>query len=398
VGDLPYAPTQYFDDLFIALSYLFVCWFSIWLGLITLSNNKKNYKIVGISISSIVIIGLLVLIFNYINNSSIINVRVNGGEHSFSILSFLFSDNAYLLLIATLLNISLNNNNDIKNINSNLKIFSIIYILFIYLFFISGSKAAPLIVSFLMILLPASFLITTNSEQIIFIKKRFVMAFILISPILFYLAHYKRLQYASGVEISFADLIKHFFNINLIDIFYSFEPIFYRFSWGGLDQYIIIFKSFILEDYDDDNIKSLITYLIKNFINLVLPGTPYPNSYFPTSQIFFKIINQLPLYSIYDKTAIITKANNQPFTIFGFFVIIFGIFAPVFLYIFSLLFSFAMNSFSNIFIKLILFYTFLNMLPMFGFEVILANSIQILISIYFIGLLLKTFSLKINFK
>ncbi|GBL32940.1 hypothetical protein EMGBS12_12500 [Methylophilaceae bacterium] len=172
----------------------------------------------------------------------------------------------------------------------------------------------------------------------------------------------------------------------------TLNHILYRLAWGGSDRLILIMNSYLIPDFEATS--NFILYLIKNFINLTLPGTIFSDAYLPSSQIFVDIIekNSYENLKFINKTNILSKLNTQPFTLYGFFIILFGFLAPVFIFIFSYSFSKFYNSTKYIFLKLASFYFFWSFLSCFGFEVVLANSIHFTISTIVLTYLMIYFS------
>jgi hypothetical protein len=128
--------------------------------------------------------------------------------------------------------------------------------------------------------------------------------------------------------------------------------------------------------------------MVKNFINLVLPGTPYTDAYAPSSQLFSSVIQHLDLGGEFNRENLINKFNTQAYTIFGVGMILFGIFSPVFIFVWFTFLSFVYRLFDNIFIKAGLLYLFLGALASYAFETIMANAMHLVISMFFMYLVI----------
>lgn len=206
------------------------------------------------------------------------------------------------------------------------------------------------------------------------------------------MAHAARLLQANGVAPNIDLLIGELVAYNLNDIFDLLNGIGYRLAWGGLDQFLLVFHSFILNSYEMSTALNLITYAAKNFINLIAPGTPFIDAYAPSSQLFYSVIDKANLISDFDAVSLVKSLNTQPYTLFGFFTILFGAFAPLFLFILMRIFNKIYFGIDNIFIKIIMQYFFINSLSLFGAEIVAANCINLLISIFFLYQLTRFFS------
>lgn len=385
VGPLPFSQIYYFDNLYLGIFYLLACWVSIWLAL-SFSKSKQidlpMFYFKKINSLYLFGVGIITAFVTLDENAGLITKKFLGEERSFSIIPFLFSDQAYLLLAGTIF--IFKNSKIAINYNKNNLYLSLIFILFVIVNFYAGSKAAPLVVFIVLLLCPFGLSIDYRCAQVFIIKPRYIFIIAILSPALYMMAHSARLLYAGGVDPTIDLLIRELFYIDWSNIFELLNGIIYRLAWGGLDQFLLVFHSFILNSYEISTALNLITYVAKNFINLIAPGTPFIDAYAPSSQLFYVVIAKANLMSDFDAVSLVKSLNTQPYTLFGFFTILFGVFAPLFLFIFIRILSKIYFWFDNIFIKIIIQYFFITSLSLFGAEIVAANCINLLISIFFL--------------
>jgi hypothetical protein len=396
VGELPFEQKQYFENRVLGFIYLSVCWFAVWLGIVKSKsfNNflNKNEKF-NISFKSILIVGVFVVIFMFIENQRALSVRGQGIEYTnsviYTIFAFFLLDHAYLLLAGVLFFKKLNYLSGIENFEKIYYAIILIFLIFLYLNFNAGSKAALLVVSTLLILYPFFLSTLYNTSKVIFFKPLYIGILIFISPILYYFALFKRNYYAVDIDLDLFTIISIVSELQLEVFYQTISSIFYRLCWGGLDQFLLLFDSYILIPFDLQASYEFCSYLVKNTLNLLLPGTPYQEAYAPSSQLFSYVLRKQSLVSEYNSTALFLSLNTQPYTLFGVFMIIFGIYSPFFLYLFINFISFILNYFKNIFISTLILYFFGGILSSYGFEIVIGVTFNVLLSLFFMLYLMK---------
>jgi hypothetical protein len=151
-------------------------------------------------------------------------------------------------------------------------------------------------------------------------------------------------------------------------------------------------QSFAVNSYDPLTAQEFMAYLSKNTLNLVLPGTPFPESYAPSSQLFEQVIEKNLVGGEVDAESLIKALNTQPYTVFGIFIILFGPTSPVFLFVFTFGYIFIYNKFNDVFVKILMLYFFWGVMTSFGFETVIGNSVRMYLSIFFMYFLINIFS------
>jgi hypothetical protein len=209
---------------------------------------------------------------------------------------------------------------------------------------------------------------------------------------LFYLALIQRISLGSGVAPDLGTLLAGVsqFDMDVVDDI--LDQIFYRFAQGGIDRFFLVFQSVIINEFDPGISREFVIYLAKNTVNLLLPGTPFPESYAPSSQLFPNIIQYRLMDGNIDSSSLLKSLNTQPYTIFGVFMIIFGFSSPIFLYLFTFFCGLIFNQRNNVFVKITMMYFFSGALSSYGIEVVLGNSVHLFVSILLMYFLIQIFS------
>ena len=382
---VPYSYNEYAQNLWLGLLYLSILWISIWAALVSIPYKKiklSQFSLSKISNARIIALGFIVLIVTFFDNIRIINVNIEKVEKLFNIFSFILFDHAYLLITGIIIYIKINNSG-LFNTNRNrdtLKIGSLIFISFMILSFLSGSKGAILVIFIIFVLIQLAFSMSYIDANVFGPSKLTVFMLIIFAPAIFYLALLQRINVATA-------------NLPLFEIYYSgiskidldlvpdvLSQILYRLSWGGLDRFILIFQSFIFEDFNFEFTIHFIIYLFKNMLNLILPGTLFSEAYYPSSQFYPEVLSKNFIESDGDYLALMSSFNTQAYTIYGIFIILFGLIAPFFLYLFTLILVLIFNKVNSILIRASILYFWIMSLSSYGIEVAIGNSAHVFLS------------------
>ncbi len=392
---IPFAQSDYQQSLPLGLLYLSLLWVATWFGVISVDAKIQeiNQKIFSSNrLAHILLLGAIVLIVTGIENQSFADVRLEDVEKINSLLAFVFFDHAYLVMVGLILYFKLNESHYVSSQRKVNSLMLLIFITFIALNFIAGSKGAILVVFILFMLLPLSTFREYPHALVSFLSMKFFMMFIFLAPILFYFASIQRATLGAGIAPDLSTLLAGIFEFDSSVFYDTVEHIIYRLSWGGIDRFLLIFQSFSIDSFDVNTEREFVNYLAKNTLNLILPGTPFPEAYAPSSQLFPQVIEKNLVGGEIEKSALIISLNTQPYTLFGVFIIIFGFAAPVFLYLFTFAYVFVFNKVGNVFIKITMLYFFFGALSSYGIEVVFGNSVHLLVSISLMYFLLKIIS------
>jgi hypothetical protein len=280
-------------------------------------NNLKEIKL-----PSIIFWAILVTFFSILSNKNFYEV-FNYDMKNLKIyvyLNIIFIDEIlFFLLLIINLKIS-----QCKDLHLNLKKYFLTIFILIFLFLISkiyaGSKGALyslLIIFFLNFVILSQF----SKTKMIFFSRTLLLFIPLLLLFLFDFGdHIRSLLRNYEIQIK-----NDFFNLENTQVLLT--RILYRISTSGTHQYILIFVSYINSIIDLDTSISLLKYISYSLINLFTPGTLFQDYYSPSSQFLNDIINYGSLYHFeLNYRELIITSNTQPFSIWGFFLIIFNLF------------------------------------------------------------------------
>lgn len=387
LASTPFLQSAYQEALPWGFLFLSVCWFAVWCGIVTASSKRRKINEEGFSsikLAPVLLTGAVVLVITWLGNQRFAIAQMSGTEYSNSLLSLIFFDNAHLAMAGLLLAFKLNEQKDTANLQKiNLLIF-LIFIGFVAVQFMAGSKAAIMTRFVLLVLYPLSFFREYPDARISFPSPKFLVILALISLPMFLIALIRR-----DPSVSFAAMSE--FNVGVT--YDVFSQIFYRFSHGGIDRFLLIFQSFIINTPDPGITIDFMNYLAKNTLNLILPGTPFPEAYAPSSQLFPQVIEYNLLGGDVGRKELIMSLNTQPYTMFGVFMIIFGFAAPVFLCLFTFGFIFIYGKFKNVFLKITMIIFFAGALSSYGIETTIGDSVHLFASVLLLYFLIRILSM-----
>lgn len=395
LGSIPFTQSEYQQSLPLVFLYLSVLWSAIWLGIIsagikTKKNNLNYFS--SLRLTPILLAGVIVLIVTWIDNQAFFDVILKDESRGSALLAFVFFDHAYMAMAGLILLFKLNEPSYSSNPRKVTTLIFAIYIAFTLIFLSSGSKAAILAGFILIMFLPFAAFRGYSHTQVSFPSIRFLVALILVAPLLFYFALIQRLNLSEGIPLDLSTFLAPLSEVDTSVIYDIINQILYRLSWGGVDRFSLIVQSFLTNAFDYDYAREFFNYLGKNTLNLLLPGTPFPESYAPSSQLFSQVIHKGDMNGEMDTEVLIRALNTQPYTIFGVLVIMFGFAAPIVLYLSTFAYIFVFNKTSNMLIKITMVYFFWVALSSFGLEVCIGNSVHLFISILLMYFLMKVFS------
>lgn len=381
-----YNQNTYIESLNFSIIFLLILWISVWLGLI-LTVRYSEYKIIQwqgyklISLNRIWMLFIIVILVSITDTLNFYNIKGNNLEVTNNVLSLIFGDKVFIYLIAVIVVFKIQNL-DVNNRKKYLYILSLVILYSVIINSLGGSKAGILVAITLAIFLPLSLSLNENFKYFPFFKVKVIVLLFVALPILFYVVNIFRYFIVTGQSFNVSNLylIAEYGSESLEEIF---ESMFYRLSWGGFDRYHIIFQSFIIDYYDINYSLDFLNYIVKNTINLLLPGTIFPESFVMSAQLFPLVINKDILLGLLSPEELYNSFNTQAYSIFGIFIIIFGFFSPLLLFIFIIFTSYLYRKFSNILFRLALIVFFQHLLSSYGFEVNIGNTFLFLISIIF---------------
>jgi len=395
LASIPFEQKDYLQALPYGFLYLAILWIAVWFGIITGRTKIQPIdwtRFSSISPTSIVLLGIIVSIVTWNDNLANSAVYLEGATKVNGFLAFIFFDHAYLAMAGLILFFKLN---ELKYIIEPTKITSLVFVIFVmfmFIFIAAGSKGATLGILMLFLFIPFSAIRGYANARVSFPTITFLVVLVLMALPLFYFSSIQRMNSSVGIAPDFGTLLAGLSDFDGVVVYDIPRQVLYRLSWGGIDRFLLIFQSFVIGAYDADTAREFVIYLAKNTSNLLLPGTPFPEAYAPSSQLFSQVIEKNIVGGEMDAYELMKSYNTQPYTIFGVFVIIIGAAAPVVLYLFIFGYIFIFNKINNILLKLAMLYFFLGALSSYGIEAVLGNSIHLFVSIMLMYFLMNAFS------
>ena len=152
------------------------------------------------------------------------------------------------------------------------------------------------------------------------------------------------------------------------------------------NRYILIYQNFNTLGFSE-SVLALPGYIVRSFLNLHLPGTPFLDEYYPSSMQLESIL-QDGSYRVGDAVNLQESLNSQPFSIFGLALLFAGFFGPFLFFVLVVAlrwlcvrcgFWFAL--FSLMFFNAIL--------SCYGIEVAFQVSLSIIATFYFVTTLAR---------
>lgn len=388
--ELPFSQQHYAGRYTLNLYFLFFCLLSALLGLSMFGARpvalKTHQKLKSFGYIPIIILTVICFYSLFHDILTYLVAKANSTSREEGLLKVLLFDHAFLILAGSLL-ISLSGRNE-RQTRQQITISTTIAAIFFAISLFVGSKAGWIQIGFLFFLIPYSFLRTTNDRSILFLSVPAITLVIIMSPVLYFFAVFYRISLTSSINFDVLNTLL-FLDFNSLD--FLFREIFDRLAIGGFDRFMLVSTSFLELNSQSYVFQEFMPYIYKNGANLLLPGTPYPEAYAPSSQMFPNVLNMQPLEGGVSEAYLLTSINSQPYTIFGIFTILFGPFSPLVIFLYHALLTLIFVISKHFIIRLTLIYFYNNAIASFGVEVAIFYAVQLLISLFFMGFLLFIF-------
>lgn len=322
-------------------------------------------------------IGLITFYFIYLDNRANVAARTDDLSKNVSILAFFFSDKTYQVIFPGLFFLI-----PIKSKTKSLRYFFFGVLLFFALNLDGASKASILLIFTTFFLTPLAIFYQDNKE-IIWPKSHLLIMGAAISIPLFIFTAVAREISGTGVTISTELIVNLYKELGNIDFTIMTDLIWQRLA-AVINNFLLIYSHYS-QSIDLSYRAHFASYSSLSFLNLVLPGTPFPDAYVPTSQLFPKVLDQSLLESHLDNVTLRQQANTQPYSYFGFLMIIFGKPLTLVISFFSgIIFSMMYQLTSQTYIKSILVFAFSVLFHAYAFEA----GLQFIIITFFTAVIL----------
>lgn len=390
LAELPFKQEDYRQSLPWGLVYLTASWVGVWLAIISVKTRRwrlDQNSFSTISIRRVLLLGVAVFFVTALDRMEFSDVYLSGVDREESLLTLLLFFHAYLPLAGLILIFKLNEISSLapRKVSSAM---AAILIGFSFLVTVGGSKAAILPVLIFLVVYPFSlFRAYPNALVAVPSMKLVSIVAILVLPIFFLVSVQRNLE--NEVAPNLAAVLEALGRLDASIIYELPKTVFYRFSQTGADRLLLVFQSFVVDGYSLGMAQEFVVYLTKNALNLLLPGTPFMEAYAPSSQLYPVVLAKGAMLGEMNLSTLMHSFNTQAYTIFGALTIVFGVAAPVALCLFACIFIFIFNRIQNLFVRMTMLYFFSEALACHGLEVVLANSAHVLVSAWFMYLLLR---------
>ena len=322
-------------------------------------------------------IGLITFYFIYLDNRANVAARTDDLSKNVSILAFFFSDKTYQVIFPVLFFLI-----PIKSKTKSLRYFFFGVLLFFALNLDGASKASILLIFTTFFLTPLA-IFYQDKREIIWPKSHLLIMGAAISVPLFIFTAVAREISGTGVTISTELIVNLYKELGNIDFSIMTDLIWQRLA-AVINNFLLIYSHYS-QNIDLSYRAHFASYSSLSFLNLVLPGTPFPDAYVPTSQLFPKVLDQSLLESHLDNVTLRQQANTQPYSYFGFLMIIFGKPLTLVISFFSgIIFSMMYQLTSQTYIKSILVFAFSVLFHAYAFEA----GLQFIIITFFTAVIL----------
>ena len=343
-------------------------------------------------IQKILVIAIVLLVFSfaYDNYFSVATTFKLPGAW-IELTKFLAYDLAIFLILFLVINRF--DGNLVTQLNAWLTTYYLAFgILFLVLHTFNGSKGAILLLFYIAFIFPLAILGQQPRQCLLVPRLWLITVSIFVSPLIFIVAIAFRLirmnSRSDNEALSFFNaLTKAVSNDDFLSNNGSllFETISDRLS-VVFNRYILIYQNFNTLGFSE-SVLALPGYIVRSFLNLHLPGTPFLDEYYPSSMQLESIL-QDGSYRVGDAVNLQESLNSQPFSIFGLALLFAGFFGPFLFFVLVIAlrwlcvrcgFWFAL--FSLMFFNAIL--------SCYGIEVAFQVSLSIIATFYFVTTLAR---------
>jgi len=327
------------------------------------------------------LLALVVLLFTNQALTSWLTSRVGGVERAESLWQFIFIDAAYLMLVPIVFYFRLSSADAPVGQHTRWRRqFGLILLLFFLQgTLVSFSKGAILNLLMMSFVLPLSYFQSTRKVACLMPTRSALVLGVMAAVVAFFLAQQLRGEAYGGGALSVGSVMGAVSSIGVESA--GLVGDISRRIGAAVDAYILIFESQVSHGYSVEYGAQFGTYLKKNFANLVWMGTPYPEAYAPSSNLLPSVLAQAPLEGDMTKIALSQSLNTQPYTLFGVGLILWGGWAPLFVFAVCGALAVAYRVVSGVSAHLALIYLYNALVHSYGFEVTFANAMHMGVSL-----------------
>lgn len=331
----PGSNEQYSESLPLAIGYLVIAMLSLIVGMVFGNKLEKTSSAtielpIRHSFESGSLI-LLVMVVAWISFRDVMEVLTSLSERfeadqagkEQNLIAFLLNDAAFLLLFPLLFFSIFIGANRLDTFFAK-TFYLFVSLIFIFIYTAGTSKAGVLLVFLPLYIYPIA--ISYSSAQNVY-WPTWQTFFILstLATILFVYSSFSRQLLSIGGVLSFGlvlDALTDSGNYSSNIVVSIFAPILDRLS-STINNYVVIFAHYS-ENYDPIFAIKFAWYILKSFLNLMLPGTPFLDAYLPSSSMLPQVLEKAELVGLGDGSTFWVSANTQSYSIIGVLLILVG--------------------------------------------------------------------------
>jgi len=332
------------------------------------------------------IFAAIVFVLAVRDNASILADLISGDDvHRESLLVFIFFDHAYLVLGPMIYFSRLAQPDRWTAKNTALQFMLMITAMWA-VSVLAGSKGGILLIASLSFLIPLSYLRRIPNATMLVPTPKVALAIIPVILVIFaYTLAVRELRFVVNPDTSATATVMNAVTESAsASLAFTVGEILYRIS-ALLDRYILTFHNFATNGFDASYAAQVMGYLGKNFLNLVLPGTPFPEAYSPSSNLFVQTLFREPLISEVSRSELLASLNTQPYSIFGAAVLLVGGWAPVLLFVTCFVLARTYARTQSMLPRLALLYALPGLFHAYALEVVAATVIHFFVSLWMFG-------------
>lgn len=389
---IPRGSETYLEQLVPAMLFFTGCYALLMLGML-LGNVRGarsrmrplNLRLNRFSLACLVCIGLVVCWVQTGDLRASYMARSAQIEKTERLLAFLFNDKMYLLLFPVLFYLLPLH---VKARSSKACFLGMTGLLF-FINMYGGSKAAILLVGISFFLYPVA-IFYRQGTRIYWPRVSILLAAAMLAVPFYFYAQLDR-QFKSTGQVFTIDAAVRELRDAAADAGRgggALAQIASRLS-ANVNNFVLIYTEY-RHDGDAGYRAEFRRYVWRNFLNLVLLGTPYQDAYVPSSQLLPEVIAHERLESRMDKAEFLRSASTQPYTLFGFFLVSAG---PMVTFLASFCFGYVyssmFNAFRSVINRLLIVFSFTVFYSCYGFEVAAQFAVMMILTTYFAIALLE---------
>ena len=336
--------------------------------------NARKYFRSKISGSEKFVLSLIILLTVYSTIQYVIKYlgAFSGGSADYTLFNYIFFDHAlYMLLIYLGVNYAAP--------REEMRIILFSYGAVLVIFIASGSKAAILFYVIFMFIFPLCY--ARSNDRLIWPSPYLILFFIPASLIVFYIVLLLRMLIGAGISVEDLDLITTFSSSSEFRRISLFETIVERLGQSGFLRMSLIVQYVLNENVLLADLIEYFRLIIFSTVNLIVPGTIFPSYFNTSSMVLWDVLLQTDLDTkAISRDEYIRALNTQTTTFHGFFMLFYGFLGILISNIVLCIISLVVELSDGIGRLVLIYFSYFFLVP-YGVDVVLANTVHVLISL-----------------